>query len=309
MTSKAMVQRRIQRTVTTPPAAPGFAGPGHTAVFAIDPSEFTRQDPFIMLADDRLDLPEGDTVGGEHPHAGFEIATYVLEGSLHDQDEGVLRAGDLQWMLAGRGVIHGENVRSSKVTRILQLWYAVPEEERWREPTFGTITREQARLRRGQGFEARWYTGGSGVARDSDPPVPRLMVVEATLEPGAQFDQELPASFNGFVYVIDGEVRVGGESGDVLRAGQIGWLDRPEQIGASSLSLIGTDSGARVVLYAGEPQHVSIATHGPFVGGSRSDLVRMSREYMEGRFQRMSELVRAARPQAGAANGSKSTSG
>ena len=299
MTTNTTQQRRVARTITTPPPAPGFAGPGHTAVFAVDPNEFTLQDPFIMMADDRLDLPEGATVGGEHPHAGFEIATFLLEGAVHDQDEGVLAAGDLQWMVAGGGVIHGEHVTSSPRTRLLQLWYALPESERWKEPGFGTITRDEAELRRGPGFEARIYRGGSGVAQGIEPPESRLIVIEARLEAGARFAPELPAAFNAFVFVIDGDVRVGEGEGDLLRAAQIGWLDRPDRSGASSVTLSAGDIGARIVLYAGQPQHVPIVMHGPFVGGSRADLMRMSRDWMDGRFRRMSELVRAARGKGG----------
>jgi redox-sensitive bicupin YhaK (pirin superfamily) len=295
MTTNTTLRRTVVRTVTTAAPSQGFAGPGHTAVFAIDPSEFAQQDPFIMMADDRLDLPEGTTVGGEHPHAGFEIATFLLEGSVHDQDEGVLRAGDLQWMVAGSGVIHGEHVTSSPRTRLLQLWYALPEEERWKAPSFGTITRDQAEVRRGQGFEVRRYSGASGTARDSEPTASRLIIAEAKLDAGVRLEQQLPGAFNAFLYVLDGEVRVGEGSGVLLRAGQIGWLDRPGVNGPSALTLVAGDSGARSVLYAGEPQHVSIAMHGPFVGGSRADLMRMSRDWMDGRFQRMSALVRAAK--------------
>jgi redox-sensitive bicupin YhaK (pirin superfamily) len=81
----------------------------------------------------------------------------------------------------------------------------------------------------------------------------------------------------------------------VLAAGQVGWLDRPDADGESRLHLAAGEAGAHAVLYAGEPQHRPIATHGPFVGGSRADLMRMSRDFMSGKFQRMSELARAAR--------------
>ena len=295
MISSDTVQRHIARTITTPPPAPGFAGPGHTAVLVVDPKEFVTQDPFILLADDRIDFPAGAPIGGEHPHAGFEIATFVLEGALHDRDEGVLRAGDVQWMLAGRGVIHNEHVVPQGLTRILQLWLTIPEAERWSEPAFGTITHDAAPVRREQGVEARVYSGGSGdlhAPRHSHVPVTLL---DVRLEPNATLEQDLPASYNGFVYVLDGAARVGAGEGTTLRAGQVGWLDRPDTDGPSVLRLTGgEEGGTRLVLYAGQPQNVPIVMHGPFVGGTRADLMRVSREYMEGRFGRMSALVRAA---------------
>jgi quercetin 2,3-dioxygenase len=148
VSTQTSVHRRIVRTVTTPPPAPGFAGPGHTASLVVDPAEFAVNDPFIVLADDRLELARGAHVGGEHPHAGFEIATFVVEGALIDRDEGVLRAGDLLWTRAGRGIIHNEEVTTEGRTRILQLWRALPEHERWSEPWFETTTRDEAPVRR-----------------------------------------------------------------------------------------------------------------------------------------------------------------
>ena len=295
MTTDTTLRRRIARTITTPPPAPGFAGPGHTAVMVVDPAEFVRQDPFILLMDDRLDLPEGAPVGGEHPHAGFEIATFVLEGELHDQDEGVLRAGDVQWMTAGRGVIHGEHVVPNGHTRILQLWLTLPDAERWSAPHFETVARDAAPVRREPGVEVRVYGGGSGdaiVRRREHVPV---TLVDVTLDAGTTLDQDLPASYNSFVYVLDGAARVGDGDSTPLRAGQVGWLDRTDGDGPSVLRLTGGPSGARLVLYAGQPQNVPIVMHGPFVGGTRADLVRASRDFTDGKFERMSALLRAAR--------------
>jgi redox-sensitive bicupin YhaK (pirin superfamily) len=294
MSSSSTVQRTLDRTVTLPPPARGFAGEGHTAIHVLDPDDFARQDPFIMLADDRLELPEGAPVGGEHPHAGFEIATFVLEGSLHDRDEGVLHAGDVQWTTAGRGIIHNEHVTTRGRTRILQLWLVLPEAERWTEPDLETIPRDAAPLRREPGVEVHVYSGASGdvrVQRRSHVPVTLLDIV---LDAGATLEQDLPASYNGFLYVLEGTLRAGEREGAPLGAGQVGWLDRPDREGPSTLRLTGAGPGrTRAVLYAGEPQHTPMVSHGPFVGGSREDLMRMSREYLAGRFQRVSDLVRS----------------
>ena len=90
--------REIDRVVTTPTPGPGFIGAGHTAVPVVDPSEFEQNDPFILLMDDRVDLPPGREAGGAHPHAGFETVTFLAEGTLHDQDEGVTNEGDVVWI-------------------------------------------------------------------------------------------------------------------------------------------------------------------------------------------------------------------
>lgn len=284
--------RRIARIVTTPTPAPGFMGEGHTAVLVVDPSEFTSQDPFILLADDRIELPAGATAGGEHPHAGFETVTFVVEGSLHDQVEGSLGTGDVQWMTAGSGVIHNENVVPQGPTRILQLWLTLPHEDRWSAPRFETIARGDAPVRREPGVDVRVYSGVSGTARASTHNFVPVTLVDISLGRGSVVEQDLPASYNGFVYVLEGSASAGADE-TPLAKGQVGWLNSVEGAAPTSLRLVAGDAGARVVLYAGEPTNVPIAMHGPFVGETRADLMRVSSDYMAGRFPRMSELVRS----------------
>src|SRR6187549_3506708 len=96
--------RTLARVVTLPPPAPGFIGEGHTAVEVLAPDRLADSDPFVLLMDDRLEIPRRRQIGGPHPHAGLETVTFVLEGELEDRDEGTLRAGDVLWMSAGRGV-------------------------------------------------------------------------------------------------------------------------------------------------------------------------------------------------------------
>jgi redox-sensitive bicupin YhaK (pirin superfamily) len=285
------IQRRLARTITTAPPAPGFGGAGHEAVLVVGAEDFAVQDPFILLADDRLDLPPGAALGGEHPHAGFEIATFVVEGGIDEGEEGMLREGDVLWTTAGRGIIHGEQAVPRGKTRILQLWFALPEADRWVDPHFETIRREEAPVRAEPGVVVRLYSGVSGDAQVRRHEHVPLVLADIRLERDASVVQELSASYNGFLYVLDGSVTVGGDA--ELRQGQVGWLDRPDADGSSVLRLTAGDAGTRVMLYAGEPQRIPIVTHGPFVGGSRADLIRMSRDFVNGEFVRMSELVRA----------------
>ena len=129
-----MRDRGIERVVTTPPPSPGFIGEGHTAVSVLDTKDFSRNDPFIVLMDDRIDLEPGLQAGGAHPHGGFETVTFVVEGELRDRDEGTLKTGDVLWMTAGSGVIHNENVVPLGKSRILQLWLTLTRSARWSAP-------------------------------------------------------------------------------------------------------------------------------------------------------------------------------
>ncbi len=286
--------RRVARVVRTPPLTQGFVGPGHLMTPVIGGDEFSLTDPFIMLADDHLDI--GDRpVGGAHPHAGFETVTLLLEGEIHDRDEGgTIRTGEVQWMTAGAGVIHGENVAARGKVRLLQLWLTLPTKDRWTAPAFQDLHDDAIPVRREPGVTARVYSGASGTthgpARNHVP----VTIVEATLDPGAVFEQDLPASYNGFVYPIAGDLRVGADD-TALALGDVGWLDRPGGEGESVLRLTAGPTGARVVLYAGAPQGDPIVSHGPFIGDTRADIVRLFTEYQQGRFPRLSELVRAGK--------------
>jgi redox-sensitive bicupin YhaK (pirin superfamily) len=285
-------QREIGRVTTTPSPAPGFIGEGHTAVTVVDPSGFALQDPFILLMDDRVDLPPGREAGGAHPHAGFETVTFVVEGELRDRDEGMLKTGDVLWMTAGSGVIHNEHVVPLGPSRILQLWLTLPHQFRWAPPRFEHIAADSVPVRREPGVEARVYSGRSGTSRATTHNFVSVTLVDVRMDADAEFAQELPATYNGFLYVLDGQVSIGQER-TTLVAGQVGWL-RDADGGAATrtdLHVTGGSRGARFVLYAGERQGVPIVMHGPFVGETRADLMRLSKEYMEGKMPCISQLA------------------
>ncbi len=282
-------QRSIARVVTVPPLAPGFVGPGHLTAPVVSPEDFVLNDPFIMLMDDRLEI--GDrTVGEPHPHAGFETVTLILDGAIYDRDEGgVIKAGEVQWMTAGRGIIHGENVMTKGKVRLLQLWLTLPKDQRWTTPGFQTIQADAVPVRREAGVEVRIYSGASGSLRSNTRNHVPVTMSEIKMDPHTSIDQELPTSYNAFAYLIDGSVQVGGA---VLNRGQVGWLDRPKDEGTSILHVVSGEEAARLVLYAGQPQGDRIVSHGPFIGDSKEDIVRLYTEYRAGEFVRMTELAR-----------------
>ena len=282
--------RRIGRVVTVPPLAPGFVGPGHLAAQVVAPKDFVLNDPFIMLADDHLDI--GDrTVGEPHPHAGFETVTLILDGAIYDRDEGgVIKAGEVQWMTAGRGIIHGENVAAKGKVRLLQLWLTLPKDQRWTTPAFQDIHADAVPVRREPGVEVRLYSGASGNFQSNTRNHVPVTMAEIEMEAHRSVDQDIPASYNGFAYVIGGSVRIGGPE-TLLRAGQVGWLDRPEGDGPSVLTVLAGENGARLVLYAGQPQGDPIVSYGPFIGDSKDDIARLFTEYRAGRFELMSHLA------------------
>ena len=288
-----LYQRRIRRVHSVPQLAPGFVGPGHLAAPVIPSDDFGLTDPFIALMDDHLDI--GDRpVGGPHPHAGFETVTLLLQGAVYDRDEGgLIKAGEVQWMTAGRGIIHGENVGAKGKVRLLQLWLTLPKIDRWTEPGFQTIHTDAVPVRRENGAEVRIYSGRSGSLRSKTRNHVPVTITEITLEPKASIDQEIPSSYNGFVFTVRGSIEAGADFTSV-KTGQTGWLDRPKVDGASSLRVIAGEEGARLVFYAGQPQGDPIVAYGPFIGDSKQDIVRLYTEFQSGQFASLKELVKAA---------------
>jgi quercetin 2,3-dioxygenase len=282
----AVADRRIVRTVTTAAPAPVLPGISHTAVISSEERELS--DPFLLLSDDRIDGRQGARVGAAHPHAGIESATLLLEDSIKDGDAAPLQAGDLQWMTAGSGIVHDEAVIARGSVRLLQLWIALPPGRRWTAPGFQDVRLDSLPIRREPGVVVRLYSGRSGALVSPTQNQVPVTLADFLLEAGSSVDQELPASYNGLLYLLDGSVRVGA---DQLRAGQVGWLDRSVQERPSNLHLTAGEGGARLILYAGEPQSTPVVMEGPFVGESRADISRLHEEYRNGRFPRMSELA------------------
>ena len=140
------------------------------------------------------------------------------------------------------------------------------------------------------------YSGKSGSARATTHNYVPVTLVDARLEPGASFEQELPDSYNGFLYVLDGAVSVGAER-TRLSAGQVGWLAGAlvNTSNGGAVRITAGDDGARLIIYAGERQGVPIVLHGPFVGESRADIVRLSDLYRTGKMPRISELARKSK--------------
>jgi quercetin 2,3-dioxygenase len=282
------VQRSISHVVQTPPAAPGFIGPGHTAVEVLDSSALDASDPFVLLMDDRLSIAQRRAIGGAHPHAGLETVTLILQGTLADRDEGELSAGDAVWMTAGRGIIHNEHVEVAGDARILQLWIRLPAEDRTLPPRYEIIPGATLPIRREPGAIARLYSGTTGDLRSPTKNRAPITLLDLELAAGATFEQALPRSYNGFLYVIEGELSVAGTR---IAAGQVGWLDRPTGDGPSALTIRGNATGARAVLYAGQPQREPLVHHGPFVAGNETEIRELFRRFRAGSFQPMSAIA------------------
>ncbi|WP_280171602.1 pirin family protein [Agrobacterium pusense] len=275
-----MLERSVNRITATPPLGPGFAGEQHQATLVVAPGDFSTTDPFFLMADDHV-TAEGQ-FGEAHPHAGLETVTFMLHGTMEDAG-GRLVEGDVEWMTAGSGIVHSEDARVSTGMRLFQLWLVLPEQDRNMAPRVQILRRDKMPVHRGDGFVATVYSGRSaGIVASTKNAVP-VTLVDIRLEAGAEFEQVLPSSYNGFVVVIAGEIEAG-TGATTLTTDKVGWTNPVATDGESAIRLKAGEDGARVLLYAGQPQKIHVVAQGPFIAGSKEELAGYYAAYRQGKF-------------------------
>jgi len=269
------VIRRIDRVFDVGPSMPTEQVDRRRDVL---PGEPTLTDPFIFYSEDWF-----SRVGFEwHPHRGFETVTYVVEGALEHRDNaggrGVLGAGDLQWVTAGRGVLHAELAHERRPVHTLQLWLNLPAAKKRVAPRYQDVRRTDAPAVNAPGVDARVFAGSVG---DAHGPVDTLWpttVVDLRFERGARFSVPLPGEFAAFFYVLGGAVDAGGRS---VAAAQVGWSDAAA--GSGSLDIAAAQP-AHVLLYASAPIREPIVAYGPFVMNRRDEIIEAMSDYRRGAF-------------------------
>jgi quercetin 2,3-dioxygenase len=267
-------------TVYAPHAQPGFLGKGHTArpVIAVD---FEQSDPFIMLMDDRLEKTDHNPVGGPHPHAGFETVTLVLAGEIGEGEHG-LKSGDLEMMTAGSGIVHTETISKPSSMHILQLWLNLPKQKRQAQPRVQHLKAAHVPTQTSDGVAVKVYSGTfAGITSPLKNHTP-LIIAELKMNPNAKIEASLPSDFSSFIYLIEGSAEVGSDN-TRLTKDEVGWLDRTDASGEQELAIIAGREGARLVIYAAQPQHHEIVSHGPFIADSMEEIRQLYADYRSGR--------------------------
>lgn len=284
----ALAERELAYITRVTGPSPGFAGPGHTAIEVFTSEALSHSDPFVLLMDDTLDFLPGQPVGDPHPHAGLETVTLVLEGALDDAAEGLLQAGDMAWMSAGRGIVHNEATKAMGRARILQLWLALPRKLRWSNPELQLIPYWSLPVRRAPGVECRLYSGMTGDLVSTTKSQTPCIFVDIFLGPASSVDQWIPGSFTTFLYVIEGSIEV---AGDKVLAGEVGWLNRMPDVGNSGVHILAGDDGARIIVCAAQPLLEPLVHQGPFVAGTRQEISDYYANFMAGGFRRVNGLA------------------
>jgi hypothetical protein len=249
-------------------------------------SQALRHDPFLMLDEFGTDNPD-DYIGGfpPHPHRGFETVTYMLDGHMQHKDHmgntGDLGPGGVQWMTAGRGVIHSEMPQQAEGRmRGFQLWINLPAKEKMKPAAYRDIPAAEiptAALE--NGGEAKVIAGilEQGAARTAGP-IQGLstepLYFDLRLPPLGDFEAPVPLGHNAFLYVYEGQAAIGDQPLPNRAAGLLTDGDRV-QVRAG-------ESGARLLLLAGKPLNEPVAQYGPFVMNTREEIERAVRDYQRG---------------------------
>lgn len=245
-----------------------------------------RLDPFLMLDAFGSDRPD-DYIGGfpDHPHRGFETITYMLAGRMRHRDsaghEGLLGPGGVQWMTAGRGLVHSELPEQQEgLMEGFQLWLNLPAADKLCDPTYRDIPSDEIPEWRADGTVVRVIAGHShGVAGAVQRPHTEPLYLDVHLAPGASLAQPLPAGHHGFVYTYRGTVEVGGSA---VPAQRMAILAQDPQADGVRLHNASADTPARALLIAGRPLNEPIAQHGPFVMNTREQLMQAVQDYQRG---------------------------
>lgn len=245
-----------------------------------------RLDPFLMLDAFGSDKP-GDYIAGfpEHPHRGFETITYMLTGRMRHRDsagnEGMITDGGVQWMTAGRGVIHSEMPEQNEgLMEGFQLWLNLPAKDKMTEPWYRDIPLEEVpHVSLDDGVTARVIAGS---AHGVDGAVQRAhtepLYLDLEIPEGVTFDQPIPAGHNAFVYVYRGEAVIDGKG---VGSGRMAILDNAP--GADGVRIKAQD-GTRLLVLAGRPLNEPIAQYGPFVMNTETELRQAVEDFRSGKF-------------------------
>lgn len=260
-------------------------GAGVKLTRVIGQSLHRRLDPFLMLDAFRSELAEDYMAGfPAHPHRGFETLTYLIAGRMRHRDsaghEGLLQSGGMQWMMAGRGVIHSEMPEpEDSAMEGFQLWLNLPAGDKLAAPAYRDVqSPEIPEFLTAQGVKVRVLMGHSnGLAGAVQRPVTEPRVLDIHLPAGARFSQDLPADFHAALYTYRGVVDIAGTPIQEQRLAVLSQADEQDGVTLTAVS------ASRVLLIAGRPLHEPIVAHGPFVMNTETEIQQAIADYQSGR--------------------------
>ena len=254
-------------------------------------SPYARLDPFLLL--DHFSTDDADDyIAGfpAHPHRGFETVTYMIDGHMRHEDHlghvGDLRNGGVQWMTAGRGIIHSEMPQQeSGRMRGFQLWINLPAKEKMKAAAYRDIPADEIPVVTLPGGGSAKVVAGTLNTNGATTrgPIQGLatepLYVDVALPAGARFEAEVERGHHAFVYPFEGSIAIGSDaSARPLRAHQTGILTDGDRVRVAA-----GGEGARFLLLAGRPLLEPIVQYGPFVMNTPEEIEQAIRDYQDGK--------------------------
>lgn len=273
-----MVQRKIINIITGMKTSDG-AGVNLTRIMGSP--ELNMLDPFLLLDEFGSNDPN-DYIAGfpHHPHRGFETITYMLNGKWQHQDsagnEGLLGEGSVQWMTAGRGIVHSEMpIQTDGLARGFQLWLNLPKEKKMIEPAYQDIHAEQIPIVKEVFGTVKVisgdYNGAIGPGKSHSP----VLILDIQLKEASEIIIPVDDGWNAFGFIYEGNVK----SGKSLSKGQLAVYNTEGNIHFKTNS-----TQASIYLVAGEPLNEPVARGGPFVMNTKSEILKAFEDYQNGNF-------------------------
>ena len=268
--------------VIEPTPASDGAGVKLKRSIGVEPNYY---DPFLML-DEFGSEKKDDYIAGfpPHPHRGIETVTYMLAGSFEHKDstggQGTMSAGDVQWMKTGSGIIHSEMpaMREGKLHGF-QLWINMPASEKMSKPEYHYIDADQMSTHKD---DDKFIKVIAGKYEKAEGPIKKHNVepvyFDVELEKSKTFNFEIPSTHNSFIYLIEGEIKVGKEEHDKAKGSTLIILNKGEKLEVKALTK------SKFLLISGKPIGEQIARGGPFVMNTKQEILEAIDDYHNGKF-------------------------
>ena len=275
MDKKRVIKRLVAGQSTTD-------GAGVNLTRIIGSSELNMLDPFLLLDEFGSDNPN-DYIAGfpPHPHRGFETITYMLNGKWQHKDSagngGILEDGSVQWMTAGRGIVHSEMpIQTDGLARGFQLWLNLPKEKKMIEPAYQDIGSKQIPIVKEKAGTVKVISGnfhGTVGPGQSHTPV---LILDIQLLENSELTIPLADGWNVFSFIYEGEVF----AGQKLSKGQLAVYEKDGDVHFKT-----KDNKVGIFFAAGEPLNEPVARGGPFVMNTRGEVLKAFLDYQEGKFE------------------------
>ncbi|MEI6507119.1 MAG: pirin family protein [Bacteroidota bacterium] len=249
--------------------------------------ELEQVSPFILLhhaGPDHYKAGEYKNRLGPHPHRGFEPVTFIFNGKVHHRDsmgnEGFLQTGDVQWMTAGKGVIHSEGPsekfsEEGGTIEIIQLWINLPREHKMTEPKYQDIPSSKIPVIENEKVKMKLVSGNYSNLKGPADTFTNILSMMIEFEEGAEINLDVPENFNSLIYLLDGKLESGSET--INKLNMIAYNNDGNSIQLKSIS------SGKLLFLSGEPINEPMVNYGPFVMNYPGEIKQAILDYEQGK--------------------------